>query len=87
MSGAISNFTTRLESAVGASQVSAEPSLCSEYAVDEIAPAAVAKPASAEQVAEVVRFAALEKLSLIACGHRTKLKIGMPPCATTSPST
>ena len=79
MTSAISNFTSRLESAVGASHVSAEPSLCCDYAVDEITPAAVAKPASAEQVAEVVRFAALEKLSLIACGHRTKLKIGMPP--------
>ena len=79
MTSAISQFASRLESAVGASHVSADPSLCSEYAVDEMTPSAVAKPASAEEVAEVVRFAALEKLSLIPCGHRTKLHIGMPP--------
>jgi glycolate oxidase FAD binding subunit len=73
------NITARLESAIGASHVSAEPSICSQYAVDEIIPAAVAKPCSAEEVAEIVRFAALEKLALIPCGHRTKLSIGMPP--------
>ena len=79
MSSAISQFASRLESAIGASHVSADPSRCSEYVVDEMTPSAVAKPASAEEVAEVVRFAALEKLSLIPCGHRTKLHIGMPP--------
>ena len=79
MTSAISNFTSRLESVIGASHVSADPSLCSEYVVDEITPSAVAKPASPEQVAEVVRFAALDRLSLIPCGHRTKLKIGRPP--------
>lgn len=79
MSSATSQFASRLASAIGASHVSADPSLCSEYIVDEMTPSAVAKPASAEEVAEVVRFAALEKLSLIPCGHRTKLDIGMPP--------
>lgn len=79
MTSAISQLASRLESAIGASHVSADPSFCSEYAVDEMTPSAVAKPASAEEVAEVVRFAALEKRSLIPCGHRTKLHIGMPP--------
>ena len=79
MASAASNFAARLESAVGASQVVAEPAVCLQYAVNEIIPSAVTKPTSAEQVAEIVRFAALEKLSLIPCGHRTKLEIGMPP--------
>src|SRR5215469_5794146 len=79
MASAISNFASRLESAIGASHVSADPSVCSEYVVDAMTPSAVAKPASTEQVAEVVRLVALEKLSLIPCGHRTKLRIGMPP--------
>jgi glycolate oxidase FAD binding subunit len=74
-----SNFAARLESAIGTSHLSAQPSVCSEYAVDEVAPAVVAKPASAEEVAEIVRFAALEKLALIPCGNCTKLEIGMPP--------
>src|ERR1700756_554331 len=79
MASALSNFASRLESAIGVSHVSADPSVCSEYVVDELTPSAVAKPASAGEVAEIVRFAALEKLSLIPCGHRTKLQIGMPP--------
>lgn len=79
MSSSSSNFAVRLESAVGASQVVADPSVCSQYAVHEIIPSAVAKGTSADQVAEIVRFAAMEKLALIPCGHRTKLGIGMPP--------
>src|SRR5215467_1040820 len=79
MSSASSNFAAHLETAVGPSQVSADPAVCSQYAVDEVIPSAVAKPTSAEQVAEIVRFAALEKVALIPCGHRTKLEIGMPP--------
>src|SRR5437762_9411104 len=79
MTSAMSNFASRLESAIGVSHVSADPSVCSEYVVDELTPSAVAKPSSAEEVAEFVRFAALAKLALIPCGHRTKLEIGMPP--------
>ena len=79
MANGLSNLVPRLESAIGASHVAADPTVCSQYAVDEITPSAVAKPSSAEQVAEIVRFAALEKLALIPCGHRTKLEIGMPP--------
>src|SRR5438067_6677768 len=73
------NLAARLESAIGSSHVAADPTVCSQYAVDEIVPSVVAKPSFAEQVAEIVRFAALERLTLIACGHRTKLQIGMPP--------
>ena len=73
------NFAARLESVVGTSHLSADPTVCSQYGVDEITPSAVAKPSSAEEVAEIVRFAALEKLALIPCGHRTKIEIGMPP--------
>jgi len=76
---ATANFVARLESAIGASQIIADPAICAEYSVDEMVPPAAAKPGSAEQVAEIVRFAALEKLALIPCGNRTKLNIGMPP--------
>lgn len=73
------NFASRLESAFGVSHVTADAACCAEYAVDEIIPAAVAKPSSAEEAAEIVRFAALEKLALIPCGNRTKMAIGMRP--------
>jgi glycolate dehydrogenase FAD-binding subunit len=68
-----------LEAILDASRVFSDPAACANYAVDEILPAVVAKPASAEEVAEIVRFAALEKLALIPCGNCSKLAIGMPP--------
>jgi glycolate oxidase FAD binding subunit len=73
------NLVLALESILDASRVLSDPIACAAYAVDGIVPAAVAKPASAEEVAEIVRFSALEKLALIPCGNRTKLAIGMPP--------
>ena len=47
--------------------------------MDGVVPFAVVKPAQAEEIAEVVRFAKSEQLALIPCGKRTKLGIGMPP--------
>ena len=76
---ASTNLATALETILGASHVLSDSAAHANYAVDEIIPSAVAIPASAEQVAEIVRFAALEKLALIPCGARTKLRIGMPP--------
>src|SRR6266850_3550797 len=73
------NFAARLESLIGPSRISNGAAACACYAVDEVLPTAVAKPTSAEEVAEIVRFAALEKLALVPCGNRTKLAIGMPP--------
>lgn len=73
------NLASRLESAIGTSRVTADAAVRAEYSIDEIIPAAVAKPSSAEEAAEIVRFAAREKVALIPCGNRTKLDIGMPP--------
>ena len=42
-------------------------------------PSAVVQPADADQVAEIVRFAAAEKLAVIPMGGGTKLGIGAPP--------
>jgi glycolate oxidase FAD binding subunit len=73
------DFTERLAAAIGASHLLSDLASRAAYTVDEIVPSAVAKPASAEAVAEIVRFASLEKLALIPCGNRTKVSIGMPP--------
>ena len=79
MSAASTHFAARLEGSIGPSRISTDAAARANYAVDEILPTAVAKPASAEEVAEIVRFAALEKLAIIPCGNRTKLRIGAPP--------
>jgi len=76
---ASASVPARLESIVGASRVLTDATSCASYAVDELTPSAVTKPASGEEVAEIVRFAALEKLALVPSGNRTKLAIGMPP--------
>jgi FAD/FMN-containing dehydrogenase len=73
------SFSANLASILGPSRVLTDPVPCAAYAVDETIPAAVAKPASAEEVTEIVRLAAFEKVALIPCGNRTKLGIGMPP--------
>jgi glycolate oxidase FAD binding subunit len=79
MTSPSTNLIARFESILGSSQVLADPASCATYAVDEILPSVVVKTASAEQVAEIVRFASLEKLALIPCGNRTKLALGTPP--------
>jgi glycolate oxidase FAD binding subunit len=73
------NLVPALESILGASRVLSDPATRAIYAVDEIIPSAVAKPASPEEAAEIVRFAAQENLALIPSGARTKFQIGRPP--------
>ncbi len=79
MTATASSLAARLEGIVGAEFVHAQPAACEACAVDGAVPSAVVSPASAEQVAEIVRFAAAENLAVIPVGARTKLGIGMPP--------
>ena len=73
------NLSTRLEGLLGGGRVLASETESRKYAIAGRAPHAVVKPAQAEEVAEVVRFAVAEKLSVVCCGARSKLEIGMPP--------
>jgi glycolate oxidase FAD binding subunit len=76
---ATANLATRLESVLGAHRVvAAEPEL-REYAIDGMVPGAIVRPASAQEAAEVARFAITEKLAIVASGSRSKLDLGMPP--------
>jgi glycolate dehydrogenase FAD-binding subunit len=79
MNTSTTTFAARLEGIAGAENVSVQPKECAKYAVDGHTPSAVVRPGSAEEAAEIVRFAAAEKLAVIPCGGRTKLCIGMPP--------
>jgi FAD/FMN-containing dehydrogenase len=79
MPGATKDIGSRLASIVEASRVRTEPAALAEYAIDEVTPRAIAKPQSAAEAAEMVRFAILENLAIIAVGSRSKLGIGMPP--------
>src|SRR5260370_8091818 len=73
------NRAAKLQGLLGATRVTAVEDVLSSFAVDGISPAAIIQPASAEEVAEVVRFAASEELAIVSCGSRSKLELGMPP--------
>ncbi len=48
------------------------------YAIDGLVPSAIVRPASAEETAEVVRFAVADKLAVLPLGSRSKCEMGMP---------
>src|SRR5277367_6552378 len=80
MSAVTDNAVARLESVLGANAIFTAKAANRElYAIDGIAPTALAKPASAEQAAEIIRFAAKEKLAVIPVGARTKLFLANTP--------
>jgi len=73
------SVTTRLNEIVGAGNVASDFAQLASYEIDRRLPAAAVRPASSEEVAEIVKFAAAEKLALVATGARTKLGIGYAP--------
>ncbi len=76
---AITNIATRLEGLLGASRTITSEEDLREYAVDGVVPGAIVRPANAEEVAELVRFAVSDGLGLIPSGSRSKMELGMPP--------
>jgi glycolate oxidase FAD binding subunit len=79
MSGGSAMVLSRLAELVGPSHVTNDRAEIATYQIDGKSPAAVVRPASSEEVAEIVKFAAAEKLAIVPTGARTKLGIGMPP--------
>ncbi len=70
---------TRLEEMIGGSHVVTGAAELAARAVCGTRPVVVVRPAEAAQVAEVLRFAAAEKLAVIPSGGGTKLSIGSRP--------
>jgi len=75
---ATANLAARLAETIGAQRVVAAPEERMAYAMDGLVPGAIARPAAAEEAAEVVRFAVAEKLAIHPFGSRSKCEIGMP---------
>jgi glycolate oxidase FAD binding subunit len=73
------SVTSRLCEIVGAANVAGEFAQLATYEMDRKLPAAAVRPGTSEEVAEIVKFAASEKLALVATGARTKLGIGYAP--------
>jgi glycolate oxidase FAD binding subunit len=79
MSRSVQASVTRLEEIAGGGHVSSYPAELAMRQVDGLLPSVVVQPADAAQIADVVRFANAEQLSVIPCGGCTKLGIGSPP--------
>lgn len=79
MSVATNAALARLVEIVGEPQFVTNSSDLAAYEIDGKRPSAAVRPGSAEEVAEVIRFAASEKLAVIPVGARTKLGVGLPP--------
>jgi glycolate oxidase FAD binding subunit len=79
MSSAGATSHSRLADLVGASRVITEPAQVGSYEIDGTRPSAAIRPESRTQIAEIIKFAASEKLGVVVTGGRTKLNIGFPP--------
>jgi glycolate oxidase FAD binding subunit len=73
------NLAAKLAEAVGAHHIISAPEELAEYAIDGMTPAAIARPASANEVAELVKFAIAENLAVVPVGSRSKCEMGMAP--------
>jgi glycolate oxidase FAD binding subunit len=79
MNSAAISVASRLAAIVSGEQVIDEPAQLTSYAVGGKTPTAVARPGSADEAVEILKFAAAENLAIIATGARTKLTVGNPP--------
>ena len=79
MSRAVQVSFTRLEEIAGGAHVVTDAAQIAARDVCGVRPAVIVRPADAAQIAEIIRFAAAEKLAVIPMGSGTKLGIGSPP--------
>jgi glycolate oxidase FAD binding subunit len=70
---------SRFTSIVGPDHAAFDSETLESYAIDGIAPAVVARPGSAKEVADLVGLATTENLAVSATGSRSKLGIGLTP--------
>jgi glycolate oxidase FAD binding subunit len=76
---AVESIRAELASVVGESRVVSDAVACAAAAVDGVTPASVIYPASAEQVAEALKYASDRDLAVIPFRNGTKLGVGNLP--------
>jgi glycolate oxidase FAD binding subunit len=79
MTPASTTISASIADIVGAQYVLCDQTDLAAYEIADKIPSAAVRPQTAEQIVEIVRFAATEKLAVVTCGARTKLTIGAPP--------
>lgn len=70
---------SQLSQISGESNVIRDAASLSAYHINGQIPAAAVRPSSEEEVAEILKCAAREKLAIVVSGARTKIGMGMPP--------
>jgi glycolate oxidase FAD binding subunit len=79
MISALDQTFADLVAIVGAAHVTADEKICATMGACGKTPKCVVYPTSAEEVAEVLRYASEHGLAVIPCRNATKLSIGNPP--------
>jgi glycolate oxidase FAD binding subunit len=69
----------RLAEISGVQNVIGDSAKLAVYEIDGLAPAAAVKVGSRDEISEIVKFCAAEKLAIVPCGARSKLPMGAPP--------
>jgi len=78
MSRAAAGISSGLAGIVGPGNVEADPVQLSAFRIGASVPKAIVRPGSNQEIAEIVRLAAAEKLALVPVGARTKLGMNIP---------
>jgi len=76
---ATTDLQTRLAGVIGSKRIVAAVEELETYAVDGLLPGVIVRPASTEEVMEVMRFAQTETLAILPLGSRSKCDLGMTP--------
>ncbi len=79
MTATSTTLSARIAEIAGSRNVVSDPAHLAAYEIGGKFPSAAIRTESAAHIAEIVRFAAAEKLAIVPCGARTKLGMGMPP--------
>jgi glycolate oxidase FAD binding subunit len=74
--GMTGDIAKRLAEVVGSNRVIAAREELQAYAADGLVPSAIVRPASADEAAEVVRFALAERQAIVPLGSRSKCELG-----------
>jgi glycolate oxidase FAD binding subunit len=79
MTTAASEAVSRLAEISGASNVVTDSAQLAGYGIDGMTPSAAVKPGTRDEICEIVKFCAAEKLAIVPCGGRSKLSMGGTP--------
>ena len=78
MNAASATPASRLADIVGPSHVITDPTSLAAFSIDGKTPSVAVRPQSAAEIADIVKFSAMQQLAIVATGARTKLGIGLP---------